>query len=111
LKSKKLVIRSTACKYIVGPVQIQQWKKKLAGIEGDVESSEVLYISSKGQAKKTLHNGKSHVDAEHYGAICLMFDTLRAPGHIVSVMVLTVELKRIAGTPVSLHVLSKCVSC
>jgi hypothetical protein len=39
-----------------------------------------------------------------------MFDTLRAPGHIVSVMMLTVELKRIAGTQVSLHVLSKSVS-
>ena len=39
-----------------------------------------------------------------------MFDTLRAPGHIVSVMMLTVELKRISGAVVSLHVLSKCVS-
>ena len=100
-------IRSTACKYNVDPVQIQQWKKNLAGMDGHVESSEVLYISSKGQAKKTLHNGKSHVDAEHFGAICLMFDTLRAPGRIVSVMMLIVELKRITGAPVSLHVLSK----
>ena len=40
-----------------------------------------------------------------------MFDTLRAPGCIVSVMMLTVEFKRIIGTPVSLHVLSKRVSC
>jgi hypothetical protein len=80
-------------------------------MDGDVESSEGLYISSKGWAKKTLHNGKSHVNAEHYGAIRLMFDTLRAPGHIVSVMMQTVELKRITGTPVSLHVLSKLVSC
>ena len=40
-----------------------------------------------------------------------MFDTLRAPGHIVSVMMLTVEFKRITGTPVSLHVLSNHVSC
>ena len=40
-----------------------------------------------------------------------MFDTLRAPGHIISVMMLTVELKRITGTSVSLHVLSKRVSC
>ena len=36
-----------------------------------------------------------------------MFDTLRAPGRIVSVMMLIVELKRITGAPVSLHVLSK----
>ena len=40
-----------------------------------------------------------------------MFDTLRAPGHIVSVMMHIVELKRITGTPVSLHVLSMCVAC
>ena len=40
-----------------------------------------------------------------------MFDTLRAPGHIISVMMLTVELKRITGTSVSLNVLSKRVSC
>ena len=86
-------------------------EKNLAGMDGDVESSEVLYISSKGQAKMTLHNEKSHIDAEHYGAIHLMFDTLRAPGHNVSVMMLTVELKRITGTPVSLHVLSQCVAC
>ena len=62
-------------------------------MDGNVESSEVLYISSKDRAKKTLHHGKCHVDAEHYGAICLMFDTLRAPGRIVSVMMPTVELK------------------
>ena len=70
------VIKSTAHKYNVDPVQIQQWKKNLAGMDGDVDSSEVLYISSKGWAKKTIHNVKSHVDAKHYGAICLMFDTL-----------------------------------
>ena len=40
-----------------------------------------------------------------------MFDTLRAPGHIVSVMILTVILKRITGAPVSLHVLNKHVAC
>ena len=40
------VIRSTACKYNVDLVQIQQWKKNLAGMDGDVESSEGLYISS-----------------------------------------------------------------
>ena len=40
-----------------------------------------------------------------------MFDTLRAPGHIVSVMMLTVETKRIPWAPVSLHVLSKHVAC
>ena len=40
------VIRGTACKYNVDLVQIQQWKKNLAGMDGDVESSEVLYISS-----------------------------------------------------------------
>ena len=101
------VIRSTARKYNVDPVQIRQWKKNLSGMDGDVESSDVLCISSKGRAKKTLHNGNSRVDAEHYGAIHLMFDTLRAPGHNVSVMMLTVELKRITGTPVSLHVLSQ----
>jgi hypothetical protein len=105
------VIRKTAHKYNVDLVQIQQWEKNLAGMDGDVESSEVLYISSKGQTKKTIHNGKSHVTADHHEAICLMFDTLRAPGHFVSVMMLTVELKRITRAPVSLHVLSKSVAC
>ena len=57
------VLRSTAHKYNVDLVQIRQWKKNLAGMDGDVESSEVHYISNKGWAKKTLHNGKSHVDA------------------------------------------------
>ena len=85
-------------------------KKNLAGVDGDAESSEVLYISSKGKAKKTLHKGKSHFNVEHYRAVFLMFDTLRTPGHIVSVMMLTVELKRIPGAPVSLHVLSQCVT-
>ena len=61
--------------------------------------------------KNAPHNGKSHVDAEHYGAIHPMFDSLRAPGHIVSVTMLTVELKRITGAQVSLHVLSKHVAC
>ena len=75
------VIKSTAHKYNVDPVQIQQWKKNLAGMDGDVDSSEVLYISSKGWAKKTIHNVKSHVDAKHYGAICLMFDTLSTRTH------------------------------
>ena len=42
------VIRSKACKYNVDLVQIQQLKKNLAGVDGDAESSEVLYISSKG---------------------------------------------------------------
>jgi hypothetical protein len=60
---------------------------------------------------KTLLNRKSCINAEDYRAICLMFDTLRAPGHIVSVMMLTVETKRIAWAPVSLHVLSKRVAC
>ena len=53
-------------------------EKKLAGMDGEVESSENFYISIKGQAKTTPHHGKSHVDAEHFRAICLMFDTLRA---------------------------------
>ena len=50
-------------------------EKKLAGMDGEVESSENFYISIKGQAKTTPHHGKSHVDAEHFRAICLMFDT------------------------------------
>jgi hypothetical protein len=50
-------------------------EKNLAGMDGDADSSEVLYILSKGHTKKTLHNGKSCVDAEHYGAIHLLFDT------------------------------------
>ena len=53
------VIRSTACKYNVGLVQIQHWKKKLAGMDGDVESLEVLYISSKGQAKILFTIGRA----------------------------------------------------
>ena len=69
-------------------------------MDGDAESSEILYFSSKGQAKKTLHNGKSHVNAEHYGAISLRFDTFGAPGHIVVVILLTVLLKRITNAPV-----------
>ena len=80
-------------------------------MDGDAESSEILYFSSKGQAKKTLHNGKSHVNAEHYGAISLRFDTFGAPGHIVVVILLTVYLKRITKAPVSLYFLSNGVSC
>jgi hypothetical protein len=33
-------------------------------MDGDVESSEVLYILSKDWAKKTLHNVQGHIDAE-----------------------------------------------
>ena len=40
-----------------------------------------------------------------------MVNTLIAPGHIVSVMMLTVEFKMISGAPVSLHALSKHVAC
>jgi hypothetical protein len=40
-----------------------------------------------------------------------MFDTLHNANQNVSVMMLTVELKRISGTPVSLLVLSKHASC
>ena len=42
------VTRSTSCKYNVDLVQIQQWKKNHAGLDGDNESLEVPYISSKG---------------------------------------------------------------
>ena len=31
------IIRSTACKYNVDPVQIRRWKKNLAGMDGDAE--------------------------------------------------------------------------
>ena len=51
------VIRSTACKYNVDLVQIQQWKKNLAGMDGDVESSEFLYISRKCSAKRLFTMG------------------------------------------------------
>jgi hypothetical protein len=53
------VIRSTARKYNVDPVQIQQSKNSLAGMDGDIESSEVLYISSKGQAKRLFTLGRA----------------------------------------------------
>jgi hypothetical protein len=33
------IIISTACKYNVDLVQKQQWKKNLAGMDGDIESS------------------------------------------------------------------------
>ena len=52
------VIRSTARKYNVDLVQIQQWKKYLARMDGDAESSEVLYISSKGWAKRLFTMGR-----------------------------------------------------
>ena len=39
-----------------------------------------------------------------------MFDNLCNADKYVSVMMLTVDLKKISGTPVSLLVLSKCVS-
>ena len=71
----------------------------------------VLLTSFKGQARKSLHSGKVHIDTVHNGAIWLMFDTLSNASHHVSVMMHTVELKRISGTPVSLLVLSKRVSC
>ena len=67
-------------------------------------------FQARARQKNTLHNGKYCVDPEHYGAICLMFDTLRVPGCIVSVMMLTVEFKRRTGAPVSLHILSKHVA-
>ena len=52
----------------------------------------------------------THIDVAHYGAIRHMFDTLCGAGRHVSVMMLTVELKKISETPVSLLVLSKRVS-
>jgi hypothetical protein len=38
---------------------MQQWKKNLAGMDGDAESSELLYISSKGQAKRHFTMGRA----------------------------------------------------
>jgi hypothetical protein len=70
-----------------------------------------LLTSFKCRAKKALHCAKVCIDTANYGAIWLMFDTLRNAGWHVSVMMLTVEFKRISVTPVSLLVLSKCVSC
>jgi hypothetical protein len=70
-----------------------------------------LLTSFKCQANKILHSGKVCIDTAHYGAIWLMFDNLCNADNYVSVMMLTVELKRISGTPVSLLVLSKCISC
>ena len=70
-----------------------------------------LLTSIKGQAKKTLHSGKVSIDIAHYESVRHMFDALHSPGQHVSVMMLTVELKKISEMPVLLHVLSKHVSC
>ena len=80
-------------------------------MDGDVESSEVLYISSRGWAKKSFYNGRSCVDTEYYGAIHLMFDTFKAPGCIVFCNDASSGIKKANGAPVTLHVLSKCVAC
>ena len=48
------VLRSTAHKYNVDLVQIRQWKKNLAGMDGNVESSEVLYIFQARAGQKRL---------------------------------------------------------
>ena len=104
-------IKSTARKYNVNPNQFRRWKASLTGLdEEEGQYQMVLLTSFKGRAKKTLHSGKVHIDTSHYGAIWLMFDTLCKAGQHVSVMMLTVKLKRISSTPVSLLVLSKCVS-
>lgn len=66
--------------------------------------------SFKGQAKNSLHGGKVHIAISHYGAILYMFDTFQKADMYISVMLLTVELKGISGTPVSYLVLSKCLS-
>jgi hypothetical protein len=68
------IIRSTAHKYNVDPVQMQQWKKNLAGMDGDVESSELLYISSKGQAKRhfTMGRATSMLSIKELSISCLL---------------------------------------
>ena len=54
---------------------------------------------------------QQRLDIAHYGAIRHMFVTLRSAGWHVSVMMLTVKLKKISDTPVWLFVLSKLDSC
>ena len=105
-------IESTACKYYVDPNQICRWKASLTGLEDEEGQHQLVLLTSfKGQAKKTLCSGKVHIGTAQYGAIWLMFDTLHNADQHVSVMMFTVELKRISCTPVSFLVLSKCVSC
>ena len=98
-------IKSTARKYNIDPVQIRRWKKKLSSLNLDSGVPKLTMISSKGRAKKTFHNGKTRMDAEYYDAIHSTFDAIRLSGRFVSVMMLTIELKRISGSLVPLHVL------
>ena len=105
-------IKSTAHMYNVDPNQICRWKDSLSGLDEEIGQHQLALLTSfKCQAKKTLHSGKVCIDTAHYGAIWLMFDNLCNADKYVSVMMLTVDLKKISGTPVSLLVLSKCISC
>ena len=59
-----------------------------------------LLTSFKGQAKKTLYSGKVCSEIADYGAIRHKFNTLHCAGQHISVMILTMTLKRISESPV-----------
>jgi hypothetical protein len=66
-------------KYNDGKRILQEWM-------GMSIHQKIFVFLARAVQKKTLHNGKSHVNAEHYRAFCCMFSTLRVPGQIVCVM-------------------------
>ena len=105
-------MKSTAFKYNVDPNQNHRWKASLTGLDEKKGQHQLALLTSfKGQAKKTFHSGKVCIDTAHYGAIQPMFNTLHNPDQHISVMTLTVELRRTSGALVSFLVLSKHVSC
>ena len=68
-------------------------------------------ISSKGEAKRTFSNGTPFIDLEYYDAIHSTFYAIQFLDHFVSVMMLTIEVKRISEYIVPLHVLVQHVGC
>ena len=70
-------MKRTACMYNDDPNQIHVWKNPLSGLNEEENKHWLAILTSlKGQAKKTLHSGKVHINIDHYRAIRNKFDML-----------------------------------
>ena len=77
------IIKSTAQKCKIDPVQIRQWKKKLSSLNLESEDPTLTFNSRNTRAKKTFHIRKPDIDTEHYNAYCSIYDALQLSGQFV----------------------------
>ena len=103
--SKENNIKPTACKHNVQPSQIRRWKKRLEtllGQNGMTEAKKNHILSLKSTQK-----GRHRTDNEAYESLKLYYENVRNMDRVVTVGMLSYELKRLTTTDVPMSTLRK----